>query len=234
MRGLRICLAALALLAGAPGAHAQDAAVVNDKGTLDAALQDARARLKEALDAGEDAVRSGRPLRSLPDVDALPGPRSGVDPARIAQRYQAQPERKSPQPALYVLVSLSVPEGSLERIARDSAQAGAVMILRGFKGDPRAQGLAATVQALRPLADTGAAVQVHPQLFTRFGVAAVPAYVLTTDGAERCEDDARACTPFYAVAGDVPLRYALEDLARQGAGADALARPILAKLAPQP
>jgi conjugal transfer pilus assembly protein TrbC len=230
----RAGLAALLLAAALPAHAADPAAILNDRGALDAAAQDARARLQEALQAGDEALRSGKPLRSLPKVEVLPGPKTGIDPARIAQRYLAQPAAKAAQPALYVLVSLSVPEASLKRIAREAATAGAVLILRGLKGDPRAHGLLATVQALRPLADTGAAVQVHPQLFSRFAIEAVPAYVLTTDAAEHCQDDARACTPYYAVAGDVPLRYALEHLAQQGAGARELARPFLAKLAPQP
>lgn len=231
---MRHALAILMLAALLPAQAADPAAILDDKGALDAAAQEARARMQEALQAGDEALRSGRPLRSLPKVELLPGPKTGVDPARIAQRYHAQPERKAAQPALYVLVSLSVPEASLKRIARDSAAAGALMILRGLKGDPRAHGLLATVQALRPLAETGVAVQVHPQLFSRFAIEAVPAYVLTTDAAERCQDDAHACTPYFAVAGDVPLRYALEHLAQQGAGARALAQPFLAKLAPQP
>ena len=219
------------------GLLAQASAWAQDTGSvpghtpgLEAAMAQARQRLTEALDAAGRAAQSGTRLRSLPEVDTLPGPRTGIDPAHIAERYAVKAEPAAAQPALYVLVSFSVPEASLKRIAQDAARAGAVMILRGLKAGSAPLSLGATMEALRPLADSGASVQVHPQLFERFGIDAVPAFVLTTGEAERCDEEARACAPHFAAAGDVPLRYALEHLARHSATAAGLAQPFLARL----
>ncbi|MBL8484166.1 MAG: type-F conjugative transfer system pilin assembly protein TrbC [Rhodocyclaceae bacterium] len=189
--------------------------------------QDVRARNRDALDA---AAASGRAVRALPEVHDLPAPAGGVDPAEITRRYTAVAPARAHSPALYVLVSLSVPMASLQNLARDTARAGAVMLLRGTSKDAPPLNLRATVAALAPLSSTGATVQIHPTMFARFGIAAVPAFVLTTTAAEQCESDAGTCAPFFAVAGDVPLRYALQQLAESSPGAATLAQQFLARL----
>ncbi|MBL8470875.1 MAG: type-F conjugative transfer system pilin assembly protein TrbC [Rhodocyclaceae bacterium] len=207
-----------------PRAHAEPSATQSSPG------QDVRAHNRAVLDAAAATAAGGRPVRALPEVSDLPLPAGPADPAEVAKRYVAVAPAIANAPALYVLISLSVPTASLQSIAADAARAGAVMVLRGTRKDAAPLSLRATLAALEPLSSTGATVQIHPQMFQRFGIDAVPAFVLTTTASEQCEASGGTCAPFYSVAGDVPLRHALEHVAQASPQAEALARPFLARL----
>jgi len=113
-------------------------------------------------------------------------------------------------PDLLVFVSFSMPEASLERLARDAARADAVLVFRG----PKDGSLKKTLQAFEPLAKLGASAIIHPEAFTRNRVVSVPVYVLGTAAGEGCEDTGGSCREALRVTGDASLEYILERMAR--------------------
>ncbi|TDR30294.1 type-F conjugative transfer system pilin assembly protein TrbC [Hydromonas duriensis] len=111
-----------------------------------------------------------------------------------------------------VFVSFSMPEASLKRIATEVAKVHGTMVLRGFVGDSLKQ----TVDALNPLTNLGAQVQIHPELFKAFNVTQVPTYVLVKPGSslEGCGDLNSSCQNHLTGMGDASLRSVLERMSR--------------------
>ena len=167
----------------------------------------------EALDKAAAQYGAGIKPFSMPDVGT--GREKGtVDPAKIAQMYLDANKLavNSDNPEVMIFVSLSMPPAALERIGKQAKKAGAVVFFRGLKYslmDPK--GWTKSMQALEPISSTGADVQIHPELFTRFNVTAVPTVVVSSNPKEGCQDD--ACASYAAsIAGDVSLDYALAQL----------------------
>lgn len=167
----------------------------------------------EALDKAAAQYGAGIKPFSMPNVGT--GREKGtVDPARIAQMYLDANKLavNSDKPEVMIFVSLSMPPAALERIGKQAQKAGAVVFFRGLKYslmDPK--GWTKSIKALEPISATGADVQIHPELFTRFNVTAVPTVVVSSNPKEGCQDD--ACASFSAsVTGDVSLDYALAQL----------------------
>lgn len=156
----------------------------------------------------------------MPSVTVTPG--RAPDPAAIAERYRAIEASLAPAgPELFVFVSFSMPHASLVRLAEQARRANAVLVFRGLAGAT----LREMVERLQPLARTGAAMQIDPEAFTRFGIEVVPTFVLATRGTDCGE---RACEgQTHRVAGDVSLDHALDRLARAG---DPLARAAETRL----
>ncbi|EPI7791811.1 type-F conjugative transfer system pilin assembly protein TrbC, partial [Neisseria gonorrhoeae] len=137
----------------------------------------------------------------------------------IAQKYRtaSQEARQAAEKAdLMVFVSFSMPEASLKRIARETAKAGGVMVIRGFKDDS----LKATVKAAEELAALQGDMLIHPELFDHYGITEVPVTVIarnSEDGLDGCavNSELGMCTEHVAVKGDVSLHSALEHLIRE-------------------
>lgn len=155
---------------------------------------------------------------SGPRIDALPKPASPpptLDLEAVARTYaaSAQDPRQTADsgPHLLAFISLSIPRPSLERLFAQAERAGAVLVLRGLvKGSWRE-----TSAALHPLlARHRVALQIDPQAFDRYGIAAVPSVVLrkrqTACDGGTCPEAAA----FVRVSGDVSLDYALAALQR--------------------
>lgn len=205
---------ALACAVTALAAHtvlAQDLPALPDAQAIERQIAHEKARAREAIDAVEHTTTSGSatPPRSMPRIDAARTP--APDPAAIAdahRRREVAPEASDPE--LLVFVSFSMPHGSLVRLAEQARRAGAVLVFRGLAG--------ATLREMNarvaPLARTGAAMQINPQAFARFGIRAVPTFVVAAGdlscAVSSCGGHAQR------VAGDVSLDFALERLARQG------------------
>ncbi|KQQ44683.1 hypothetical protein ASF61_21380 [Duganella sp. Leaf126] len=190
----------------------------------------AREAIKQAARSAstiEKADRQSRQLRqAVPDVGAvgpLPAPLPAPDPSDIAKRYGAA---QQPQAALFVLVSLSMPPASLDRLAAQAGKAGATLVLRGVVDGSLTKTAEMTAAVIRQ--HPGAQFQIDPTLFRRFNVDQVPTFVLATPTArgQTCGKDCDAQGTFVRVSGDVTLDYALEHLARQ-------ANPRFARLAEQ-
>lgn len=83
---------------------------------------------------------------------------------------------QKPLPQAFVLVSFSMPEASLERLARDTKDAGVPLV---FRGVPETKGPSdsklpllnpQSLSAFQPLIESGADVQLNPELFSEFNI----------------------------------------------------------------
>lgn len=183
------------------------------------------ARLR--LEAGKQSMRSAAAIAradeqakqqrpAVPDVmSAAPLTAPAPDPAAIAQRYAASSRHEE---ALYIMVSFSMPEQSIARLAEQARKAGAALVLRGVVDNSltRTAELAAHYVKKYP----GVQFQVDPSLFRRFAIIQVPTFVLAGDQQDSpsCGKQCATESDFVSVAGDVTLDYALEYMSRQRDG----------------
>lgn len=116
---------------------------------------------------------------------------------------EKNPDSGNEAPALFYFFSFSMPRLSLREAARESAAAGAVMVLRGLSGGD----LGRTASRISNLiGKSGAEAWIDPLLFECFSVGAVPQLVLThgRPAEENCEG-----ARYVKVSGDVSLPHAL-------------------------
>lgn len=184
------------------------------------------ARSANAIDKADQQSRQLR--QAIPDVGAvapLPTALPAPDPADIAKRYGTALQ---PEAALFVLVSLSMPQVSIDRLAAQAGKAGATLVLRGVVDGSLKRTAEMTAEVIRQ--HPGAQFQIDPTLFRRYNVDQVPTFILAapapTAQGQTCGKDCDAQGTFVRVSGDVTLDYALEHLARQ-------ANPRFARLAEQ-
>ncbi len=144
----------------------------------------------------------------------------GADLDRLASELRdAGKAVRNGKSGVFVLVSLSLPVGTLEALAGQSAGAGAALVLRGL-ADGGLRGTAEAIGRISRAVDGKPAWMIDPLLFRAHDVNAVPAFVVVAGGES-------------AVAlGDVSLGYALDFLQRSHDGAlHAVAVKALRKLA---
>lgn len=228
---LRMLTAVLGLICAINHAYATDGAGSIDQAALDRAIAAARKRTEEVM--SNPILSQPKPAQGVPSprFDVPTTPKAVADPLAIAQKYRnselARAAVNTPRD-LMVFVSLSMPSETLKRLARQSAQAGAVMVLRGLKGGMKDRGLTRTMAAIKPLADAGASIQIDPTAFNRFNVQSVPTFVLATEPPgcmpDQCQIDSAAVT------GDVSLDYALEHFAKRKDVFGSLAAERLARM----
>lgn len=156
-----------------------------------------------------------------------------IDPEAIAKQYSQiksnAPEKRDEETnELMVFVSLSMPQGSLERAARDTRKAGASLIMRGVSEGVGPGRWVQSMAALEPLTKNGGEVSLHPDLFERYGIKRVPAVVVAAEPSAGCSED--ACREYAVVYGDVSLAYALERLTDRTDVIGAISRQRLTKL----
>lgn len=158
--------------------------------------------------------------------------KGGVDPSKLAESY-GKPDTsligESRSYQVLAFVSLSMPEGSLVRLGRDAKRIGAAVVLRGMRHGLEPGTWVRSVEALKPLVDTGADIQINPGLFEQFGVRSVPAVILSPGGIadKGCVDESCSAGPVGVVLGDVTLEYALDSMAERKDAVGALARRLL-------
>jgi len=174
---------------------------------LDFALEAARARARAATSVPQTAS----PGASMPrvDMERIKELGGGADPMEVARKYQQQQQTAGVSPEmLYVFVSTSLNVSTLKQLAMQTKAAKGVLVLRGIKGG--FAGYAQLVKDFEPVIATGADIQIHPELFDRFNVTAVPTFVIAASE-EGCIGT--ACNAeAISVAGDVSLPYALDHL----------------------
>jgi conjugal transfer pilus assembly protein TrbC len=200
-------LAALALISPSLGQVPASAGLPTPR-DLDEAVRGERARSREVFQRVDNIAPSGRANqeRAIPSVNVTPG--LGPDPAAIADQFRRMQADATPRgPALLIFVSFAMPPESLLRLAQQAKRADGVLVFRGLSGAT----LHEMVKRVEPLAKAGAAIEINPEAFARFGVEAVPTFILAEKsvscGEETCEWRVRR------IAGDVTLEYALERLA---------------------
>lgn len=186
---------------------------------LPAQAEDARERSKQALDAAEQAARSGA-VRAMPNIGTMP--RGEIDVGKIAEQYRQLGAKPAGDEGLMIFVSHSMPKATLVKLARQARRAGAVMVFRGVPGDLTSKTWLESMAAMQPLVDTGAAVQIHPDLFKEYDVRRVPTFVIVDgSGSGSGCSEKFGCTGRLVAVGDVSLDYVLE---RWAVGRSALAR----------
>lgn len=185
----------------------------------------ARDRSNRMLDDAARAAQGG-PVRAMPNIKT---PSSGVDIAQIANRYgqarvQAEDER------LLIFATLGMPQAALVKLARQAARAGAVMVFRGVDGGLAGGNWARSIEAFKPIAEAGASIQIHPELFKAYRVSQAPTFILTApDQGDACVSDrAKACGKALRSVGDVSLDFVLE---RWSTGSGDLAEEARKRLA---
>lgn len=118
-----------------------------------------------------------------------------------------------------VLVSFSVPEESLRRLAEDAARAGIPLYLNGL-ADGSARATAQRILRVDP--NGKSRWSVDPRLFDMLRVKAVPVLVIEHEEG------------FAVLAGDVRLSYSLGRIARRGGRAGDRARELLEAMGARP
>lgn len=191
--------------------------------------------------------------RVQPEIPALDGVKSSVpnirqytqishsvDPVEIAQRYRQLPENNQQMAEkgdLMVFVSFSMPEASLKRIAHETAKAGGVMVIRGFKDNS----LRATIKATEEIAALKGKLLIHPELFDLYQIHEVPTTVITREGHDELKscsgnEEQGLCMEHLQVKGDVSLYASLEYFVqnKEDKVLTEIAAAKLAKLGTQP
>lgn len=155
------------------------------------------------------------------------------------QMRDPEVDTQKPLPQAFVLVSFSMPEASLERLARDAKDAGVPLVFRGVpetkpSSDSKLPLLnPQSLAAFQPLIESGADVQLNPELFSEFNVRQVPALIIKEESpasSDGCIKSAKA----VIVPGDVTLGYALDRLIDRKDSIGDAARTLRAKLGNRP
>lgn len=155
------------------------------------------------------------------------------------QMRDPEVDTQKPLPQAFVLVSFSMPGASLERLARDAKDAGVPLVFRGVpetkpSSDSKLPLLnPQSLSAFQPLIESGADVQLNPELFSEFNVRQVPALIIKEESpasSDGCIKSAKA----VIVPGDVTLGYALDRLIDRKDSIGDAARTLRAKLGNRP
>ena len=180
--------------------------MVRTRQAIDKAMAQAQSMQSGAAQAGPKTGFSVDELRKM----------KGVDPSDLAAKYQnAGVGQKPATQDLMIFISTSVPKKALVMLGEQANATGAVLVLRGLKGALGTKGvMQKTMEALQPVAATGAKIQIDPEAFGRYNVTAVPTFVIATKE-DTCANE-QCDTKSYAMAGDVTLEYALEQWSSRG------------------
>jgi conjugal transfer pilus assembly protein TrbC len=218
----------LAILAAAASAQHEDPARRSQR-LIDEAARIAASQMEDAKTRQQTpSLRQTAPLWS---AEALKGMK-GVDPAEIARKYRdnyaVMKQQQQPTEELLVFVSTSMPPATLKRLGEQARKAGAVIVLRGFRGGLVKDALKETMGFIKPMVETGATVKVDPEAFARHDVTAVPTFVIAARE-EGCAVELCAVRSF-ALSGDVSLEFALETWVNRGGDAGRKASAYLARI----
>jgi conjugal transfer pilus assembly protein TrbC len=196
-------------------------------------MERARQQYRQPTDAEVDAARKKYRMPSAAElnraaasqspvnVDAIPQPKGHVDVEGLARAYEANRRAfeggglATDQPALFVFVTLGMPEATLRLLIDQAAHARAVVVLRGLQNASIRQ-TTARVQQL--IGQSAVEFQIDPQAFDRFGVRVAPSFVLVKPGARLSDCAAGACVSpdaFASITGDVSIDYALQAIAQR-------------------
>lgn len=152
--------------------------------------------------------------RNVPNVfPDVPTPeRAGIDIEAIARQYEQKADARR-MDDLMIFASFAMPRESLKRLVSQANRVGASVVLRGFKNNSFKE----TVKAINALGESTGNVIVNPNAFIKYKIKAVPTVVLAQAATIEQVDSAGCALPdhFAAVAGDVSLDYALDEIMRR-------------------
>lgn len=171
------------------------------------------------------------PPRTGPRISDREIREAAGDPAQLANLFNEQQRGETHQDASPVMMfaSTSMPRESLLNMARASKRAGVPIYIRGLPHGLTGPGLKRSLEAMRPYVEAGADLQVHPELFTYYKIQAVPTVVVTSQPKMGCTD-ASCAASYVKVVGDVPLQYALDQIAPRTDEIGLAARRVLAQV----
>lgn len=167
------------------------------------------------------AVSASVPASDRPSEQSLPVTIDDI--LGNTQTIQTEMLNQNRMEAL-LLVSLSMPDASLKRLAVDAKDAGVPLVFRGVPVDPKAPTNKPllnpqSLQAFNFLVELGASVELNPEIFKEFGVAEVPMLIIrkhqqkSPDSSSSCGNQNVDASPNAAVVlGDVTLGYMLDTL----------------------
>lgn len=181
------------------------------------------ARARQKYRAPSEAELNAASVPAQPNIDALPQPKTNalIDLEALAKGYSAQSDAMAQAqglttgPGLFVFVSLSMPQATLQRLIDQATRAQASVFIRGFTGGSLRTTIA-QVQGL--IGQRQIAIQIDPQAFDRFSIERVPSFVLVRDGTRPVSCASGTCAPpegFLRTTGDVSLDYVLEHMQRR-------------------
>ena len=179
-----------------------------------------------------DPVKAGTFKTTVPVINAPPPTKTETLDDVVARYNNAKNESKGKpgQSDFIIFVSFSMPKEALERIVAQSEKSGAVLVLRGLKGNSLSR-MGEELAAL--VGKRNVTAIIHPPAFKQFKVAQVPALVITRSGqaTKIGEDGCAAPASYIKVDGDVGQDYALDLIERQAPNWAEAARRYAARLA---
>ena len=141
---------------------------------------------------------------------------------------------KQQNQGLLYFLSLSMPPASLDRALSDLERSGGAAVLRGMTRP----GLKATFKQLDALIkNRRVSILLDPTLFEKFEIRRVPTVVVLPEKTlPKCQDNAcnTAVPPHWAISGDVPLVYALNQIRRLAPESGASVQSYLNRLERKP
>ena len=117
---------------------------------------------------------------------------------------------------VFLLASFSMPAPTLRAMMQEARELGVPIVFRGFLGNSVFETQAAITEVFGEDADA-VGFGIDPTLFTRFRVESVPQVIVTSEPLDVCENS--GCEGDVAprhdrIAGNIPLKAALEIIAR--------------------
>jgi type-F conjugative transfer system pilin assembly protein TrbC len=165
---------------------------------------------KRAQKFAKEVLRKNETAASFSDATGDIITEKGVDLYEMSNRYinefnKSKHNASEKLKGLYVLISTSLPEGTMKEIAVSSREAGATLILRGMKEGS----MASTAAFVKALHDKGVRAAIHPKIFEMLQVEVVPCYVLIEEREKQGYMHDKIC-------GNISLEYALNEFASRG------------------
>ncbi len=151
--------------------------------------------------------------------------------AELLHNYRFKPEEvKKNQISHYplmIFISAAIPKPSIKDLMIQAKQAGGVLVLRGLVGNS----LRTTQEFLAKIAKENISVIIDPRLFEIFQVKLVPTFILLSENIQECEADNCQFTPKHdRIAGNITLKYALEQMKDGKGEASEIASSYLKKI----
>ena len=223
MVALRTKLAAIVAFVAVSAAVAQTVDGI-DIGAIKAKAKGQQAEAEALVNGAKD---SGKPheeevqrmhdramadLAELSPEDFPSGPKGPVDFDELlsgAAGNAAKPQGEAP--LFMVFASLSMPQGSLKQLIRDTTRAGGVVVFRGFPNN-NAKLFIAGMSKLADAEGDEPNIGIDPRLFRAFNVQSAPTYIVASSEFELCSgfDCTTAVPPHDRLSGNVTVEYVLE------------------------
>lgn len=202
---------------------AADSRIIEVQRDTRSALNDVDAvDVKKTLPSFEEASQRSESLPQVrfPHLDAeLTDPKTLSSIADLMDGAQAlaaklgMPQAPDASVSVYVFASFSMPDASLKSLIRQGELTGVPIVLRGLVSNS----IEATMRAVHSLYTEGekpeSGALIDPTLFQRFAIDQVPTVIVAERAAGACTLTDCPIPEHVKIAGDVPLRYALDRIA---------------------